>query len=59
MGTMPTRTPVPRRPVSRSTAVDDDVRDLEIDGYRIEFGTRVALLPVDLTEAPSGGQTDG
>lgn len=47
-----TRTPVHRdRSVSRATSVDDDLRDLEIDGYRIEFSTRVALLPVALEEA--------
>ena len=39
------------RPVSRAASVDDDLRDLEIDGYRIEFSTRVALLPVALEEA--------
>jgi hypothetical protein len=37
-------------PVSRSSSVDDDLSRLEIEGYRIEFSTRVALLPVDLAE---------
>ena len=47
-----TRTPFHRnRSVSRATSVEDDLRDLEIDGYRIKFSTRVALLPVALEES--------
>lgn len=45
--------------LSRGSSTDDDLEDLRIDGYRIEFSKRVALLPVDLDQAPPPGHPDG
>ena len=57
-----TRTPGHNaRPSSRSSSIDDDLRDLEISGYRITASRRVALLPVELAEAeqPAAGRAGG
>ncbi len=52
-------TPTQQRPTSSSASVEHELADLEIDGYRIEFSRRVALLPVELAETRLGDQTDG
>lgn len=39
-------------PQALELAVDDDLRGLEIDGYRVVFTRRVTLLPVELTPLP-------
>jgi hypothetical protein len=44
-------------PAVDPTAVD--LRELQIEGYRIEFSTRVALLPVELAEVPGRGEGEG
>lgn len=36
--------------ISRARSIDDDLRDLRIDGYQIVFANRVALLPADLVD---------
>jgi hypothetical protein len=42
-----------------SLAVDEELRDLEIDGYKVAFTTRVALMPVALTPvAPTGAKPE-
>ena len=33
-----------------SLAVDEELRDLEVDGYKVVFTTRVALMPVALVD---------
>ena len=33
-----------------SLTVDEELRDLEIDGYKLVFSTRVALMPVALAD---------
>lgn len=44
------------RPTARGQSVEDDLRDLQIDGYRIESSVRVALLPVELAETEHGAR---
>jgi hypothetical protein len=36
--------------VARAASVEDELRDLRIDGYDVVFVQRVALLPAELDE---------
>ena len=42
--------------VVRASSVEDELRDLRIDGYDVVFVNRVALLPAELDErsTPAG-----
>lgn len=42
------QTPVPQSRPSLGQSIDDSLRDLEIDGYKIKFSQKVTLMPVDL-----------
>jgi hypothetical protein len=38
--------------------VDEALKGLQIDGYRIEFSKRVALLPVELVTSDLEGESN-
>ena len=44
--------------LASSSFVDDELRDLEVDGYKIVFTRKVGLLPVELVDIKPVGDKD-
>lgn len=59
MGATPTSPCTCGRHLATASSVEDELRNLRIDGYDVVFVRRVALLPAELDERPSATGTTG